>query len=286
MPIRLASWLRAGAAFLTMAACDSTPAPELADISLEPQVKFGELDGDDHPSVGLLVFDVNGSPSERCSGTLLSPTVLLTAGHCTFGTDGGRVWFESDVQSGIPDNGYPAGGTSGDTSIEFAEIHTHPDYDDAAFYLNDIGVVILSEPVYLDEDEYGQLPDIGVLDDLATKRGLQDQSFTVVGYGYQSVTPSFSADLVRYQGTVQLVGTKGVSGLPKGVSFLFTNNPGKGTGPGGSCFGDSGGPVFSGDSTTLVGVYSFSQNSNCVGPGGGYRIDTTDDLAFISQFLD
>ena len=54
-------------------------------------ITYGELDGNDHPFVGLLVFDVDGSPSHRCSGTLLSPTVMLTAGHCTYGTSGGRV---------------------------------------------------------------------------------------------------------------------------------------------------------------------------------------------------
>jgi hypothetical protein len=107
-------------------------------------VQFGVPDGNDHPQVGLLVFDVNGSPAWRCSGTLLSPTVMLTAGHCTFGASGGRVWFEPDVSAGRPANGYPFGGG---TSIEFAEIHTHPDYIDQAFYLFDVGVVILSEPV-------------------------------------------------------------------------------------------------------------------------------------------
>ena len=37
-------------------------------------VTDGNLDGDGHPYVGLLIFDRNGSPAWRCSGTLLSPT--------------------------------------------------------------------------------------------------------------------------------------------------------------------------------------------------------------------
>jgi secreted trypsin-like serine protease len=243
-------------------------------------VQFGQRDGAEHPFVGLLVFDVGGNPAWRCSGTLLSPTVMLTAGHCTFGTSGGRVWFDTDVGAGRPGNGYPF---AGGTGIEFAEIHTHPDYVDEAFYLFDVGVAILSEPV--DLDEYGTLADVGLLDDLAVRRGLQDTSFTVVGYGLQSVVPTLQADLVRYQGQVKLIDVKGVAGIPAGTSASFTNNPGKGNGSGGTCFGDSGGPIFHGSSNTIAAVTSFGLNANCAGTGGGYRVDTVDDQAFINQFL-
>lgn len=243
-------------------------------------VKFGEPDGDGHPYVGLMVFDVDGSPSHRCSGTLLSPTVMLTAGHCTVDTSGGRVWFEPDVEAGIPGNGYPFGGG---TSIEFVEIHTHPDYVDEAFYLFDAGIAILDEPVIL--SEYGTLADIGLLDELATKRGRQNQSFKVVGYGLQSVVPTLSADRVRYRGEVKLVDVKGTAGIPAGIAASFTNNPGKGNGSGGTCFGDSGGPIFHGDSNVIAAVNSYVLNLNCVGIGGGYRVDTVDDQAFINQFL-
>jgi secreted trypsin-like serine protease len=244
-------------------------------------IQFGEPDGDDHPHVGLLVFDVEGSPAWRCSGTLLSPTVMLTAGHCTFGTSGGRVWLEADVEAGIPGNGYPGGGG---TSIEFAEIYTHPDYDDAAFYLYDAGVVILSEPVVV--DEYGTLADIGLLDDLATARGKKEQMFTVVGYGLQSVVPTLEADRIRHRGEVQLIDVKGTAGIPAGTSASFTNNPGEGNGEGGTCFGDSGGPIFHGDSNVIAAITSYGLNANCAGTGGGYRVDTMDDQEFINPFLD
>jgi secreted trypsin-like serine protease len=243
-------------------------------------VQFGEPDGNRHPQVGLLIFDYNGSPAWRCSGTLLSPTVMLTAGHCTFEASGGRVWFEPDVAAGRPENGYPFGGG---TSIEFAEIHTHPNYIDGAFYLYDVGIVILSEPVYL--DSYATLADIGYLDSIATRRGLQNTSFTIVGYGLQSVVPNLQADLVRYVGTVKLIDVKGTFGIPPGTSASFTNNPGKGNGAGGACFGDSGGPIFAGDSLVIAAVTSFGVNSNCAGTGGGYRIDNEFNLSWINQFL-
>ena len=244
-------------------------------------VKFGEPDGNAHPYVGLMVFDVDGTPSHRCSGALLSPTVMLTAGHCTFGTDGGRVWFDADVGAGRPGNGYPF---AGGTGIEFAAIHTHPDFDNDAFFLFDAGIVILSEPV--NTGTYGQLADIGLLDQLAKKRGQQNQMFKVVGYGLQSVVPTLQADLVRYRGEVKLIDVNGTAGIPAGTAASFSNNPGGGNGSGGTCFGDSGGPIFHGDTNVIVAVNSYVLNANCVGIGGGYRVDAVDDQDFINQFLD
>ena len=252
----------------------------LATVIPAAAVTFGELDGNGHPHVGLMVFDVNGSPSHRCSGTLLSPTVMLTAGHCTFGTSGGRVWFDADVGAGRPGNGYPF---AGGTGIEFAEIYTHPEFNDGAFYLHDAGIAILSEPVNL--DTYGTLADVGTLDGLKTKRGLQNQEFTVVGYGLQSVTPSLQADLVRYRGTVHLIDVSGTAGIPKGTSVLMTNNPGKHA-TGGTCFGDSGGPIFWAEDNSIVAITSFGLNQNCKGLGGGYRVDTANDQAWINGFLE
>jgi V8-like Glu-specific endopeptidase len=252
----------------------------LLTVTSASAVQFGQPDGNAHPYVGLLVFDVNGSPAWRCSGTLLSPTVMVTAGHCTYGTSGGRVWFESDVESGIPGNGYPSGGG---TSIEFKRIYTHPNYVDGAFYLYDVGIVILKKPVRL--NTYGTLAPVGLLDQLATQRGQQDQSFTVVGYGLQSVVPTLQQDRVRYQGTVQLIGVNGTFGIPQGTSATFTNNPGGGNGEGGTCFGDSGGPIFYSNTTQIAAVTSFGINENCAGTGGGYRLDTVDDQRFINQFL-
>lgn len=241
-------------------------------------VRFGEPDGNEHPHVGLLIFDVDKTPSWRCSGTLLSATVMLTAGHCTYGATGGRVWFEPDV--GATATAYPFGGG---TSIEFEAIYTHPQYDDGAFYLYDAGIVILRQPVHL--DTYGELPEIGLLDKLAKRRGVQNQSFTVVGYGLQSVVPTLQADLVRYRGEVQLIDVKGTAGSPPGTSASFTNNPGRGNGSGGTCFGDSGGPIFHGDSNVIAAVTSYGLNANCAGTGGGYRVDTSDDQSFINSIL-
>src|SRR5262245_42590327 len=102
-------------------------------------VTDGEPDGEGHPYVGLMVAQTaDGAPLWRCSGTLLSPTLFLTAGHCTESPAAHvEIWFDTDVESGIPANGYPFNGDVGGTP------HTHPSYDPNAFFLFDLGVVVL-----------------------------------------------------------------------------------------------------------------------------------------------
>ncbi|MEN8260417.1 MAG: trypsin-like serine protease [Pseudomonadota bacterium] len=231
-------------------------------------------DGDAHPYVGLVIFDVEGQPSHRCSGTLLTPTLFLTAGHCTAGTDAARIWFETE----ITDPFFPF---TGGTSISGTP-HTHPDFADFAGFPNtsDVGVVILDEPVWM--PVYGQLPDVGALDGLDSRRGLQNQHFTIVGYGLQAVVPSLMADRVRYQGTPMLVELN--SARTGGFNIHLSSNRGK-RAPGGSCFGDSGGPALLHDSDVVAGVGSFVLNRNCVGAGFYYRVDTDHAQDFINDFL-
>jgi len=236
-------------------------------------VTNGELDGDGHPHVGLLIFDEEGEPAWRCSGTLISPTVMITAGHCTFGASGGRVWFESTEQE-ILDGGYPFGGG---TAIEFTTILTHPEYNDAFFIGRDVGVVWLSEPVI--RDEYGVLPDQNQLDSLARARGRQNQTFTAVGYGLQRINPVFvESERTRMVATPKLIqiNTPGFTG---DFSLLLSNNHSTG----GTCFGDSGGPNFLGDSNVIAGVTSFGINGNCAGTGGVFRLDRAHVLDWLDS---
>jgi hypothetical protein len=247
----------------------------LSMVGAASGITNGELDGEDHPYVGLMVADdAEGNPMWRCSGTLISPWVYLTAGHCTFGAAGATIWFDSDVESGIPENGYPFDGDVDGTPM------THPEYDEAAFFLYDLGVVLLDEPVYM--DEYGTLPELDQLDALKTMRGKQNTTFTAVGYGLQRINPVFvQAERVRMVAHPRLIqiNTPGFTG---DFSLLLSNNHSTG----GTCFGDSGGPNFLGDSLVIAGVTSFGINGNCAGTGGVYRIDRADDLGFLAEALE
>ena len=88
------------------------------------------------------------------------------------------------------------------------------------------------------------------------------------------------ADRTRLRATVRLVNLR--SALTDGYNIHHTNAPGTG---GGTCFGDSGGPVFLGDSHVVVGITSFGLNQNCVGDGFAYRTDSASAQNFIYGFL-
>ncbi|HET7730983.1 MAG TPA: trypsin-like serine protease [Usitatibacter sp.] len=230
----------------------------------------GELDGNRHPYVGLMVAqDAKGNPLWRCSGTLIAPRLFLTAGHCTEAPAAhAEIWFDADVQSGVPQNGYPYEGQVG------GKTYTHPQYDPNAFYLYDLGMVVLSDPVKM--STYGALPALDVLDRMATERGLQDMMFTAVGYGLQLINPVFVEQLkIRMYAEPQLLQIN--TGFTGDGSLLLSNNHSTG----GTCFGDSGGPNFIGRSNVVGGVTSFGINGNCAGTGGVYRVDRADDLGWI-----
>jgi hypothetical protein len=231
----------------------------------------GQLDGNGHPAVGALVADIPGvGRVPLCSGTLISPTVFLTAGHCTaelpaLGVTG--VWVSFRATLG------PPGDLVGGTYV------TDPAFGHDRGDLHDLAVVLLDAPVV--GVAPAALPTSGLLDRLQDARALRGQLFTNVGYGYSGREVGGGQPYFLYDGQ-RRVSLSPFSALAK--SFLKLQGNSNATGLGGVCFGDSGGPAYLGDSTTIAAITS-SGDQACAGASVAYRLDTLSARQFLARFV-
>ena len=257
----------------------------LAVVASAQAIQFGQPDGDNHPYVCLVVFyDQNDQPMWRTTGELISPTVVLTAGHGTFGTYGARVWFWKDITASSPD-GYPYGGSGS----YHGAVYTNPLYRAVplpglpGFDYHDVGIVVLDTAVPLGVvGDYAKLPTAGVVDTLSPKHPVD-----LVGYGvnYQEhgggVLPYDTWQWLRQRqyAPAQVVQTKS---LMTSEFLTLTANPGQGKG--GITFGDSGGPILDRGTDVVFALNAFVSNSNGSGVSYAQRIDIPDILVWINSF--
>jgi len=253
----------------------------------------GEPDGNRHPNVGLIAFyDAADHLRYRCSATLISPTVLITAAHCTEGTAGVTlVTFESVIAeeppSPLPVAADPSSGYTAE-ELEAAGYLwgtpvTHPEYSgftDLANW-NDVGIVRLDEPVT--GITPAPLAPLGYLDQYESPV-LNSTIFELVGYGTEVRKPEagpqkpqpMSYPLIRRYTT-----SPGQKLTPQ--ILQLQGNPNDNRGGGGTCFGDSGGPVFL--NGYLVAVTSYGYTSNCRYLGGYQRVDIPVVQDWLTPYL-
>ncbi|RYP81693.1 trypsin-like serine protease [Nocardioides guangzhouensis] len=250
----------------------------------------GTPDGNKHPNVGLILFyDATGR--FRCSATLVTPTVLLTAAHCTDGTLGKTLVTFDSVIAENPPSPFPvaADPSKGYTAEEIAAAgylsgtaSTHPQYSNFTDLKNwnDVGVIVLDQPVA--GIKPATLAPVGTLDAIPTSQ-LRQTLFTAVGYGTEVRKPDsgpqkptpMSYPLIR-----RYVDMPGQKVTPQ---IIQTNGNDKDPfGTGGTCFGDSGGPLFLGDQ--IVGVTSYGYTSNCRYLDGYQRVDITVARDWLATF--
>lgn len=245
-----------------------------------------------HSYVGLLVFYTtpaeNGDPfSHRCSGSLISETVIVTAGHCTEGVDAGRVYFRQSVAPNYDPEAF--GGWGGDETtgypylngVTFHRADNYGFHDFEGYPENkDVGVVVLDKPYKGTNGRFARLPKVGQIDSyIAEKEGKkQAVRFTTSGYGISDTTPTTLSFRKRLMATGYLIENQ--SGVTT-YNLKTTANPAQDKG--GSCSGDSGGPVLFEGTDTIAAVVSYGMNAMCAGQDYSYRLDRKPVLDWIKN---
>lgn len=220
----------------------------------------GAPDGNGHPNVGGLVALTAYSDGTwiYCSGTLISPTVFLTAAHCAEG-DRVRVTFASAYQDG--------------DKVYAGTFHGDPAYNQSQSDPHDIAVVVFDKAVK--GITPARLPAAGSLSKLSSS-----QMFTSVGYGAYEVTNQPGGHQYLYN-DVRGVATGTLNSINS--SWLrISMNPSHGDG--GTCYGDSGGPNFLG-TTDIVAATTITGDSVCRSTNVDYRLDTASARDFLRPYV-
>jgi len=226
-------------------------------------ITYGQFDGNRHPQVGALVGEFSSGTYPYCSGTLISPTVFLTAAHCNLGTS--RVYVTFDPKFSTKSKLY-AGTYYFDTQYNWRQDDTH-----------DIAVVVFDKPI--NGITPARLPEANQLDALSV-----NQKFTVVGYGGQEPVNQPGGPVIGYLDTREF-----------SVASLNSINPtwlrlsqNQATGDSGACYGDSGGPNFLGAGaaeTNIVAGTTITGDVFCKATNVIYRTDTTSARNFLGNFV-
>jgi len=245
-------------------------------------ITYGFVDSTNaYNNVGAFIVQApTGEIFPICSGTLITPDVFLTASHCT-------AFFTNVLEP----QGYTAF-VSLDASIPFGELTseetrllavetvvTNPEYNQAQSDSGDVGVLILAEDVT--GITPATLPECGLLDQLGHKNGLKDALFTAVGYGVQERVVGGGVPYFQDDNPIPRMYSFSSFNALNGGYLRLSQNPA--TGNGGTCFGDSGGPIFlTVDGQQIQVAITITGDAVCRATNVVYRLDTESAQGFFT----
>jgi hypothetical protein len=251
-------------------------------VALRPAhaITYGTLDGTRHPNVGALLAEwrTPGVKEELCTGTLISPTVFLTASHCTaylesLGIPNTQVWvsFDPDVDP-----------VTGSTTLYQGTWVTNPAYSQRQSDPGDIAVVLFATGI--SGITPAALPSAGLLDQMKADGTLKSQRFTAVGYGNQQPTIGGGPQTFPFDGLRRMA----VSEFDALTPAWLRLSQNQATGDGGTCYGDSGGPNFLGAGATETNVIvatTITGDTACLATNVDYRLDTPAAREFLADYV-
>jgi hypothetical protein len=233
-------------------------------------ITWGQADGSRHPAVGALVdYDRSGTAYAFCTGTLISPTVMLTAAHCDPGVADVKVTFASHVRN--------------EAAMVVGHYIAHPGYDQRQNDPHDIAVVVFDHPIA--GVAPARLPTRGLFAGMKASGQLAGTRYTAVGYGGQE--RSFAGQgqpQILYEDTREWA-VSAFGALNDAWLRLSQNNA---VGNAGTCFGDSGGPNFLGSGsgeTDIIAGTTITGDSQCVQSNVIYRLDTDAARSFLASYV-